>query len=456
VLTLAWPVFVQQLLVLTVTISDRLLAGRFQSLDDAHQAATQAAQTTAGYLAWFITSYIVLVSVGSTTLVAHCIGGGDRRGARLATNQSVLLGLVLGLGGSALGLLVLDSLLQLLNLHGPAAAFAADYLRPTFYLLPFQVVGAAGIACLVGAGDTRTGLWVLGGVAVLNLPLAWAFFHGVGPLPGLGFAGIGLGTAVSQTLGGLAVVAVLVRGRAGLRLRPRWMKPRPELLRRLLRVSVPAAADSLSMQIGYLWYVAIVNGLGDVPAAAHGIALTWEALAYQLGSAFGTAAITLVGQYQGARRPDRAARAGWVAFALGAGVMSLMGAVFFTFAEPMFRLFCPHPGQEEIVKAGVPALQLVAFAMPALASCIVLGWALRGAGDTRVPVLYTWLGFFAVRVPLAYLLTSTRLDLGPLGTLPGPGLGLWGAWLAMTADVQVRGLLILGRFAGGRWRGLRV
>jgi Na+-driven multidrug efflux pump len=223
-----------------------------------------------------------------------------------------------------------------------------------------------------------------------------------------------------------------------------------------LRVSVPAAADSLSMQAGYLWFVALVNGLGDVASAAHGVALGWEALAYQSGAALGTAAMSLVGQNQGAGRPARAARTGWVAFGLGAGLMTIMGVVFFTLAGPMFRLFCPHEGQLPLVQAGVPVLQLVAFAMPALASCIVLGMALRGAGDTRVPVLFTWFGFFGVRIPLAYLLTRQQLNCGPLGTLPGAGLGLMGAWLAMFADIHVRGLLVMARFAGGRWQTLRV
>ena len=56
-------------------------------------------------------------------------------------------------------------------------------LRPIFALLTFYVVEMAGVACLVGAGDTRTGLWVLGSVAVLNMPLAFFFHQGLGPLP---------------------------------------------------------------------------------------------------------------------------------------------------------------------------------------------------------------------------------------------------------------------------------
>jgi putative MATE family efflux protein len=305
------------------------------------------------------------------------------------------------------------------------------------------MLGSAGIACLAGAGDTRTGLFVLGGVAVLNVPLALLFCHGWGPLPGLGFTGIATGTAVCQTLGGLTVLAVLWHGRAGLQLHPALLWPRLDLLRRLLRISVPAAMDSLSMQAGYLWFLTIVNGLGNTAAAAHGHALAWEALGYQAGAAFGTAAVTVVGQSKGAARFDRAARGGWTAFLLGMALMSLMGAVFFTLARPMLALFSPD--QPAIVDAGVPVLRLVAFGMPALSSCMILAAALRGAGDTRVTMLITWLGFFAVRIPLAYLLTGAPLH-----------LGLVGAWLAMFADLHVRGLVVLWRFAGGRWKRVRV
>src|SRR4051794_4863183 len=217
VVALCWPVLVQQLLLFAVMLYDALLAGRFRPEGGRHVAA-QAAQTTATYLAWFISSYAVLVTVGSTALVARFTGAGDRSLAIRATNQSVLLATVLGLLGTAGGLFWVHELVALLRLEGDAAAFAADYLRPLFALLTFYVVEMGGVACLVGAGDTRTGLWVLGGVAILNMPLAFLFHQGIGPLPGMGFPGIAMGTAVSNVLGGLAVLAVLARGRAGLRL----------------------------------------------------------------------------------------------------------------------------------------------------------------------------------------------------------------------------------------------
>jgi putative MATE family efflux protein len=455
VVGLCWPGLVQQFLIFAVMLYDALLAGRFQPHSGRHIAA-QAAQTTATYMAWFTSSYMVLVTVGSTALVARFIGAGDRALAVRATNQSILLAAFLGLLGTVAGLIWVHELLALLRLEGEVAAFAAEYLRPLFALLTFYVIEMGGVACLVGAGDTRTGLWVLGSVAVINIPLAYLFHQGLGPLPGMGFPGIAMGTAVSNLLGGLAVLAVLTHGRAGLRLHLRLLRPDFALLRRLLRVSIPAGIDSLTVAVGQLWFLSVVNRLSEAEAGAHGIALRWEALSFLAGTAFGTAAMSLVGQNLGAGRPDRATRSGWTAFGLGCLVMCLCGAVFFVLARQMFALFCPFAEQQRVIEDGVPVLRLIAFAMPPLACTIIFTAALRGAGDTRVPVLFTLTGFFMIRIPLAHALTAERLDLGPLGEWPGGNLGLMGAWLAMFTDVFVRGALILYRFASGRWQRIEV
>jgi putative MATE family efflux protein len=326
-----------------------------------------------------------------------------------------------------------------------------QYLRPLAVLVPLYLVEAGGIACLVGAGDTKTGLATLSGVVAVNVPLSWILSHGP-----LGFVGIAYGTGLSHTLGGLFVLGVLLRGRYGLRLVAANLVPDFSLLYRLLRVSVPAAIDSLSTTAGQLWFLSIVNSLGNVASSAHGIAIRCEGLGYLSGAAFGIAAMSLVGQNLGAKRPGQAARDAWASFAAGCVVMSLMGGVFYAFAPDMIGAFSPVADRAAVVAAGVPALRLVAFAMPALACTIIITAALRGAGDTRVPVLITWVGFFGVRIPLAYLLTRPAVNLGSLGAVPGYDLGLIGAWWAMFADLYLRAGLLLIRYTGGWWKSIKV
>ncbi len=500
VVLLALPVLLQQFLVLVVMMSDSFLAGNYQAVtpkDQAkalgqrilattrlgvgtaggdvlgtvvsaeaswhyaesivsEQAAFLAAQTTASYLTWFLSSYTILVTVGSTALVARSKGGLDMPAAVHFTNQSILLAVVFGLVASIVGLLLIDDVIWLLQLRGASAQFAVAYMRPQLMLLVFQVIELGGIACLVGAGDTRTGMWVGILVAVVNVPLSWGLCLGLGPLPQMGIVGISMGTAISHLIGGVVVLAVLISGRFGLFLQWKLLIPNFAMILRLLRISVPAGIDSISVNLGQFWFLSIVIQLGVVAGCAHGFAIRWEALAFLSGNAFGIAAMTLVGQNLGAKQPEQAAKSGWIAFAIGGTWMTFMGALFFTFAWPMFYLFCPYPYQQPIVEAGVPVLRLVAFAMPWLASSIILTNALRGAGDTAIPVLFTWAGFLLVRIPLAYWFTMQEISLGPLGVVEGWDLGLFGAWLAMFADLVIRGILFLARFASGAWKRIKV
>ena len=437
---LAWPALAQQGLLLSIQLYDQFLIGPFS---ETHKAAL----TNANYIYWFVTAYAVVVNAGATALVGRFVGARDLPLACRATGQALLLALVFGIVGTTAGLLGMPMLLSVLQLPDPAAALAIEYLLPLTGLLPFYMIEAGGIACLVGAGDTRTGLKVLGTVVAVNVPLAYGLSQGVGSFEGLGFVGIAWGTGLSHVLGCGLVLATLIRGRYGLRLGASVLRPNRELLERLLRISVPAAFDSISIGLFQFVFLGMVNRLGETAVAAHGIAIRVEGLGYLSGAAFGTATAALVGRALGAGRPDLAARGGWTALILGAGLMTGMGVILFTFARPLFELFCWHTGQSQVIETGVPVLKLVAFAMPGLAATIVLTQALRGAGDTRIPVLFTWAGFLGIRLPLAYLLTSSQF---------GWNLGLFGAWLAMFADIYVRGLLFVIRFAGGRWKMVRV
>jgi putative MATE family efflux protein len=436
VLALALPALLHQYLIFFIQQYDQFLA---RELSPSHQAAL----TTANYLYWLVSSYSVVVSAGATAVVGRFVGGKHLRMADRATGQSVLLAAGFGLVGVTAGFLFVDELVTALRLSPETAAIAAEYLRPLFAVLVLQLIETGGIACLVGAGDTRTGLYVLSGVVALNVPTAAVLRYGFGPIPELGFVGIAWGTAVSHAAGGVAVLTLLARGRSGLKLHVADLLPERALMARLLRVSIPAAIDSLSVTACQFWFLSLVNRLGDKPAAAHGIAIRWEGLGYLAGGAFGTAAISLVSRSLGAGRPDLATRGARTALILGGGVMTVMAGVFYALAVPMCELYSPN--DETVVRLGAQALRLVAFAMPALACVIIFTQALRGAGDTRVPVLFSWFGFLGIRIPFAYWLTGESM-----------GYGLYGAWLAMFADIWARGVLFLLRFAGGKWKLIKV
>ena len=436
---LATPVLIEQALLYLVGLSDTILAGRY--LREEHLAAI----TVASYLLWFLNSLMTVVSVGATALVARLTGARQPAQANRTTQQAVSLALILGIFVFLGGELVAPWLVQALNLEGNAAADATLFLRAVLVTVPLGAIMAAGIACLHGVGDTRTGMWVMFLVNAVNVGLAWPLVRGLGPIPALGFPGIVAGTAISEGVGGMAILAILARGRSGLRLSRAGAWPDLPDSWRILRISLPASGESLTTIVCQLWFLGLINRLGATATAAHGVAIRCEALAFLTATAFSIAARTLVGQYLGARRPDLASRAGKAAWGHGLVALTLIGGLLYLTAPAMLNLFLDGR-QPAVVAAGAPVLRIVAFALPFLATMNILTGALQGAGDTRWPWLIVLIGYFGLRIPLTYALTDPSWF----------DLGLRGAWFAMFADLAVRGVLMAARFLHGGWRRIEV
>jgi putative MATE family efflux protein len=436
-LRLAAPTLGEQLLMVLVLISDTALTGR--RLSPLHLAA----MSQMAYVMWLLTNLFVAVDSGATALIARFVGAGDRETACRVANQAFLLGVVLAVCVTSFGLLFLDPLVDLMGLPAEPAALATRYLRILLPVLPLMMVMSAGNACLRGAGDTVSGFVAMIAMNLVNVLASWSLACGWGPLPELGWDGVAIGTAAGYSVGGLTMGARLVRGRAGLKLHWRMLRPDVDLARRLLRVGIPAGADVMTIIGCQFWFKRIVNQLGSLAAAAHGVAINIESLAYLPGTAFQVAATTLSGQHLGAKNHRQATHSVLVACAAGGGLMSSVALLFFFAAEPLAWLFLA-PGEEALAAQTAALLRIVAMALPALAVHMVLTGALRGAGDTRWPLGFSLIGMLAVRIPLAYWLTQT-LD-----------WGVAGAWYAMAADIYVRCILVVSRFLHGGWKQVEV
>ena len=442
VLRLSAPVLVEQTLLYLVGLSDTILTGRY--LEETHLAAV--ANST--YLLWFLGSLMTIISVGATALVARMTGARNQAGANRSCQQAIGLSLILGTVALVVGEWFADDLIHVLNLQGSTAQNASLFLRVVLLVTPLLACTSAGVACLRGVGDTRTGMWVMILVNAVNVFLCWTLVRGWGPIPRLGFPGIAIGTATGEAVGGLAILLILARGRSGLKLHLAGMWPNVKESWRILRISLPAAGESLTNVFCQLWFLGLINLLGSTSTAAHGVAIRCEALAFLPVTAFSISASTLVGQYLGAGRPDLAARAGRTAWGIGVTLLVVIGTLLYIDAEAMIGLFLGEK-QSGVVAEGAPVLRIVSFALPFLATLNVLNGALRGAGDTRWPWLFVLVGYLGVRMPLTYWLTWP-VERG------GWGLGLRGAWLAMFFDLTLRGTLVAIRFLNGGWKQIKV
>jgi putative MATE family efflux protein len=446
-LRLALPVLAEQFLATLVVYSDTILAGQYLT---ELGPAPLAAMTLLAYFMWLFTGGFAFVAIGSLAMTARFVGAGDREMALRTANQSLVAGLLLALLIMVGAALSLRTAINLLNADADVAALTARYLYIVLPVLPAIMLTQVGPACLRGAGDSVPGMLAMGVVNVVNVAIGWGLVcpalagmrRSLG-LPEVGWDGLAIGSAVGYAIGGALMCWFLARGRAGLRIVPRWLRPDWQLIRRILRIGIPGGCDAL-MAVGcQLWFVSIIFHLGSTAAAAHGVGVRIESLAYLPGSAFQAAAATLAGQYLGARDPRRATRAVLMTCLVGGSVMTAAGIVFFFGGEPLVRIFVSGE-QSEVIALAAALLKIVAFAMPPFALMSILLGALRGAGDTRLTMAITTAGFLVVRIPLAYALTR----LWPLG--------IYGAWYAMVADLCVRSALVYARFRHGGWKRIAV
>jgi putative MATE family efflux protein len=430
VLKLALPATGEQLLSMTVNIVDTMLVGHLG-------ASALAAVSLATQWTFMAATLFAAVSTGATALVARSVGAGDWRTANRTVRQSMLMGLVIGLASTAVALPFAEQAVALMGAEPEALAQGATYMRIASMVFALSALMFVGNACLRGAGDTRTTMMVMAVVNVLNIVVAWTAINGPFGLPKLGVAGSALGAAVGRGVGGLLVIGILFRGRSGLKLNLRAWRLDVRLIRRVLNVGLPTGVERLAMRFGMMIFMRAIAGLGTVAVAAHAVALRAESFSFMPGFGFAVAGTTLVGQGLGARDPKRAERSGYITYQMAAALMAVMGFIFVLFPEPLIGLFTDDPA---VIQMAVVPLRIVGFIQPLLAAAMVFPGNLRGAGDTRFPMVVTGLSIWIIRVPAALLLGL------------GLGLGLTGAWIGMATDLATRGVTFFLRFRGGRWK----
>jgi len=377
------------------------------------------------------------LAIGTIAHVSRRMGEGRPHLAADVTRQSLLVGAIAGLGVGSTFIVFAAPLLRLLGASEDVVATGTPILAVIGAGSVFQTVWFIGVSAVRAAGDSRTPMWLAVASAALSVPLAYLFIDvvRVGPI-GAAYAVVLDGAVIC-----VLVIAVLSRGSADLRLGDGSWRLDRATVRSIFAISLPSAAESAMFSFGILALSGFAFRLGTAPGAAHQIVNQVESLSFLPCIAFSGAASALVGQALGMGDPQRATRSGWIAVRMAVLWSTTAGIAFMVVPQLLLGVFT---NDERVVQAGVGALAIVGIAQPAQALIFTLGGALRGAGDTRFPLIATVVNWFVVRLPLAYVLAF------PLG------LGLAGVWAGIAADYFVRAGLLAWRFNSGAWQRVRV
>ncbi|MEW6521953.1 MAG: MATE family efflux transporter [Bacillota bacterium] len=435
VLSLAWPVMAEHALGTLTHMVDMIMIGRL--------GAVAVAGIGLSFQPFFFVAALFMgISVGTTAIVARCVGAGDREGAGYVTAQSILMAVGLGVVVAAAGFVFAEPVILLMGGEPEVVSTGAVYIRNLVPGIVFMLISAMLGGALRGAGDTRTPMKVNVGINLLNVFGNWVLIFGHLGFPALGVQGAAIATSLARSTGGLILLYLVLKGRAGLKFSlAALVRVHPPTWSRILRVGVPAAMERVVMSGAQVLYVRIVASLGTVAFAAHAIALNAESVSYMPGMGFAVAATALVGQSLGAGDPEAARRSGWESGRLAMMGMGGVGLLLFTFPHVLMRLYTPDA---EVIRLGVICLRIMGLAQAFQAAGFVFSGALRGAGDTLYVMYITVAGTWLVRLGLAYLLVVVFK------------MGLAGAWVAMALDWVVRSSGLIYRFQQGQWQKIKV
>jgi putative MATE family efflux protein len=424
---LAWPTILSNLLFTTV--------GFMQIKIVAQLGTSSVAAVTTGQRIFFLVQALMMgISVAATALIARSWGAQDIRKAESVSWTSLIMSVTLAALVSLPIVLAPKALASVFGLDEETTTLAASYI---FWLSLFNVFAAINMllgTALRATGDVITPLWYLLFSSVLNVFFSYVMAFGAGPIPQFGVAGVALGGSFGAALITIAFVIAWWRGHFNL-------KPASSLAldwgvcRQIISIGGPAVLEQGIVQIAFLAFFAVVAHFGTVAYAAYGIGITLVAFPIVIGFGFGIATATLVGQQLGAGRVDLAVLAATRSLRMALAAMITLSIALAWFAESLARFMIDDP---EVVHLTVVFMYIIALAQPLMAFEFTLGGALRGAGDTRFPLVATFCGVIGGR-------------LIPALTFLWLGLSVYWIFSVMLLDYAIKAAILTYRFRSRKW-----
>lgn len=430
-LVLGLPLIGSHVAQFAITLTDAVMLGWYD-------VGALAGQVLGGMV------FFVLFIVGSgfafavMPAVAAAEGSGDITQVRRVTRMGAWASLIYALACLpvfAFARPLLDGLGQ----EPEVARLAAQYLAIAGPAIIPALVVMVLKSYLAALERTQVVLWITLAAVVANAVINYALIFGHWGAPELGILGSAIASLVVQIVSVAALAIYVAVSTPEHALFARVWRPDWEALGQVFRLGWPIGLTSLA-EVGLFAASSVMMGwLGEVPLAAHGIALQLASLTFMVHLGLSNVATVRAGRALGRGDEAELRRGAQVVVAMSV-IMSLVAvAVFVAMPETLVGLFLDpdDPKRGAVLQIGV-ALMLAAalFQLVDAAQVMALG-LLRGVQDTRVPMVMAAVAYWGIGIPASYYLGFT-LELG--------GVGIW---LGLAVGLALAAALLMWRFWSG-------
>lgn len=380
---------------------------------------------------FIMVSMIIGLVMGTTVVISQYFGAKDFVKVKRAIDTMYIYSAIAGIIATVIGLIISEPLLRLLGLPEDIMPQAVQYLR--IYLSGIIIFfGFNGTsAVLRGLGDSKTPLYFLIVATVANIILVLLFVA----VFKWGVAGAAYATLIANGLAFGLAIYWLNKTHKLIKIAIKGLHFDREIFRQSINIGLPTGIQQTLVAMGALALMGIVNKFGTNVIAGFSVASRLDALAMIPAMSFSQALSTFVGQNIGANKPERI-RAGLIATLKMSGIVTIVTTIFVVFGGHI--LMSLFTNDSEVVRIGDQYLTIVSSFYIIFTLMFIFNGVTRGAGDTLIPMFFSLLSLWIIRIPMAWFLSGK--------------IGATGIWWAIPAGWVIGMVLSYFYYKSGRWK----
>ncbi len=430
ILKLSIPAAINSLLDMLQVVTDLIMVGRISAF--AVAAVGLGLQSL-----MLVFAVLTVLHVGTSALLSRFVGAGRMKRASIGLSTLLRFAFMLSIPAMVAWYFFASNIYVWFGTAPEVVALGEDYVQMLTWMMPFIFIKMVFVSSLNSAGDTTTPMKVKIVSIILNIILNYLFIFGNYGFPELGVMGAAVGTVIVNALEFLVYVVLYVRGKTPFV--PMTLFSRT-LLRRALKVGIPASIERSLTFGSFMLFTVVIAHYGTAVLAGYQIGLRVEGLAFMPGIGFTIAAMALMGQGLGAKKPEQAREDVMLVLKYTSGFMFILSFFMILMPEKIVWLFT---NDAETIKEASLYLRIVGVSQIPLAFNFVLSGALRGAGDSRQTMKINLISLWFVRIIPAFLLSWYFEN-------------ILFVYLAMISDTFVKAIWLWSRFNSGEWQKIKV
>ena len=375
-------------------------------------------------------------NVGATALISRFIGAKENQMAKAVVIQTMLISIILGGISALVGFTFAKPIVLFLGAQKDTLKTATMYMKYMAVGMLFQSIPTAVTSILRGAGESKIPMRYNIISNIINAAAGFILIYGFWFIPSLGLQGAAIATTLAKLVACIMSISALFHTSLPVAISFKdHFQLDFKVIKRIMNIGISAAGEQLAFRIGFLLYAKIVADLGTVSFAAHQVCLNITQFVSNVINGLAVAASSFTGRNLGAKNPELAEEYCRQINRIGLVFSVSVGSLFFLAGWPIARIYTSDPA---VISLVVMVLKIAVFiTIPQNYLSIVAG-CLRGAGDTRWPLISAIVGMIVARVSLAALFVIVF------------HCGLGGAWFAAVLDQSIRSVLIYYRFKTGK------